>query len=54
MSENNYDFRKRHWQYHKPNRRDAGRKVRKNEIILTSEWKIGCKGAEDIGIAGDI
>ena len=47
MSELNYDFRKRHWQYHKPNRRDAARKAKKNEILLTGDWKIGCKGDEN-------
>ena len=47
MSEINYDFRKRHWEYHKPNRRNSARKAQKNEIMLTSEWKIGCPAASD-------
>lgn len=47
MSEQNYDFRKRHWEYHKPDRRDPARKAKKNEIMLTADWKIGCKGEED-------
>ena len=47
MSERNYDFRKRHLEYHKPGRRDASRKAEKNEIILDSSWKIGYKGEKD-------
>ncbi|MBO4632638.1 MAG: hypothetical protein J5858_12010 [Lentisphaeria bacterium] len=41
MSEKNYDFRLRHWQYHKPGRRDPGRKAGKNEVMITEEWSIG-------------
>ena len=47
MSERNYDFRKRHWAYHKPDRRDPARKEKKNEILITNEWKIGCSGDKD-------
>ena len=47
MSEKNYDFRKRHWEYHKPGRRDPARKAKKNEILITEEWKIGCAGDKD-------
>ena len=47
MSEKNYDFRKRHWAYHKPCRRDETRKAKKNEILITDEWKIGCSGDKD-------
>ena len=47
MSEVNYDFRKRHLEYHKPNRRDASRTAGKNEIMLTEEWAIGCPNAPD-------
>ena len=47
MSEKNYDFRKRHWEYHKPGRRDPARKAKKNEILITEEWKIGCAGGKD-------
>ena len=47
MSEKNYDFRKRHWEYHKPGRRDPARKAKKNEILITEEWKIGCAGEKD-------
>ena len=41
MSERNYDFRKRHWEYHKPGRRDPGRKPQAGELLLTEDWKIG-------------
>ena len=47
MSERNYDFRKRHWEYHKPDRRDPARKARKNEVLITDEWKIGCSGDKE-------
>ena len=47
MSERNYDFRKRHWAYHKPDRRDPARKAKKNEVLITNEWKIGCSGDKD-------
>ncbi|MBR2373839.1 MAG: hypothetical protein IKA87_06375, partial [Lentisphaeria bacterium] len=50
MSEVNYDFRKRHWEYHKPGRRDPARKAGKNEVMITGEWKIGCN-AESGSIA---
>ena len=46
MSEVNYDFRKRHWEYHKPGRRDLSRKAKKNEVMINGEWKIGCNAAE--------
>ncbi|MBR4662525.1 MAG: hypothetical protein IKO93_01500, partial [Lentisphaeria bacterium] len=41
MAEKNYDFRARHWEYHKPGRRDPRRKAGKNELVITSEWEIG-------------
>ena len=41
MAEKNYDFRARHWEYHKPNRRDPRRKAGKNELMITPEWQIG-------------
>ena len=41
MSERNYDFRKRHWQYHKPGRRNPERNVQPGEILITGDWKIG-------------
>ena len=40
-SESNFDFRWRHWEYHKPGRRDPQRKTAKNEVELTAEWAIG-------------
>ena len=33
MGERNYDFRRRHWEYHKPDRRDPERRAYENEII---------------------
>ena len=47
MSEKNYDFRKRHWAYHKPGRRDPERKAAENEVMLSSDWKIGFSGSEE-------
>ena len=41
MAEKNYDFRARHWEYHKPGRRDPKRKAGKNELMITPEWQIG-------------
>ena len=41
MSERNYDFRQRHWEYHKPDRRNPERTASAGEIMLTDEWKIG-------------
>lgn len=41
MSEKNYDFRARHWQYHKLNILDSQRKASSKEVMLSSEWKIG-------------
>ncbi|MCQ2378488.1 MAG: hypothetical protein MJ016_04650 [Victivallaceae bacterium] len=42
MKEKNYDFRARHWQYHKPGMRQSGRNVRAGEIELTGKWSLGC------------
>ncbi len=41
MAEKNYDFRARHWEYHKPDRRDPRRKAGKNELMISPEWQIG-------------
>ena len=41
MNEKNFDFRKRHWEYHKSGRREPRRKTAKNEIELTADWAIG-------------
>ncbi|MBO5724735.1 MAG: hypothetical protein J6S58_07910, partial [Lentisphaeria bacterium] len=46
MSEAHYEFRLRHWEYHKPFRRDPERKLKKNEVLLTEEWSIGCDTEE--------
>ena len=42
MSEKNYDFRIRHWQYHRLNMRNCERTAQANEILLDESWKIGC------------
>jgi len=47
MSEKNYDFRLRHWQYHKPGRRDPRRKAGKNEVMMTEDWSIGYASESD-------
>lgn len=41
MAEKNYDFRARHWEYHKPGRRDPARKTGADEIEITADWAIG-------------
>ena len=40
--EKNYDFRLRHWQYHRPGMRQIDRVVKDNEVLLDASWKIGC------------
>ena len=47
MSEARYDFRRRHWEYHKPFRRDPERKCKKGEVLLTEEWAVGYDRSED-------
>ena len=42
LKERNYDFRQRHWQYHRPGMRQSGRAVHDHELEITSEWQIGC------------
>ena len=42
MSEKNYCFRLRHWQYHRLNMRNCERMAQANEILLDESWKIGC------------
>ncbi len=42
MTEKNYDFRSRHWQLHRPGRRDEERTAGKNEVMLDESWKLGC------------
>ena len=41
MAEKHYDFRARHWEYHKPGRHDPARKTGTDEIEITSDWMIG-------------
>ena len=42
MTEKNYDFRLRHWQYHRPGMRQSDRAAKNNEVWLDGSWKIGC------------
>ena len=42
MAEKNYDFRLRHWQYHRPGMRQSDRAAKNNEVWLDESWKIGC------------
>ena len=42
MSERNYDFRQRHWQYHRKNMRDSQRSAAENEVMLDNSWRLGC------------
>lgn len=39
--EKNYDFRKRHWEVHKPGRRNPERAVKATEIEICGDWRIG-------------
>lgn len=41
-NEKKYDFRQRHWEYHKPDRRNPERNANADEIILDETWAIGC------------
>ena len=47
MSEKNYDFRKRHWQYHKPDRRNFERCIAENEVMIDESWAIGYDAPHD-------
>ena len=54
LTEKNYDFRKRHWEYHKPDRRDPERLAAEDEVMLTADWKIGAAPGNPIAkIAAD-
>ncbi len=46
--EKNYDFRARHWQVHKPGRRDGERTPLDNEIVLDESWMLGFPQDADI------
>ncbi len=35
MKEKNYEFLRRHWRVHRPDRRDFGRKAAEHEVMLT-------------------
>ena len=50
LKEKNYDFRKRHWTYHKPDRRDPERVAAENEVMLTADWKIGYAAGNPIAV----
>ena len=47
MSEKNYDFRKRHWQCHIPNRQRPDRTPNPGEIFITSGWGIAPVGDDE-------
>ena len=42
MKEKNYEFLRRHWRVHRPDRRDFGRKAAEHEVMLTEDWSLGC------------
>lgn len=42
MKEKNYEFLRRHWRVHRPDRRDFGRKAAEHEVMLTKDWSLGC------------
>ncbi|MCQ2380555.1 MAG: hypothetical protein MJ025_06525, partial [Victivallaceae bacterium] len=42
MKEKNYDFRARHWQYHRPGMRQQERGAAANEVELDGGWSLGC------------
>ena len=42
MVEKNYDFRARHWQYHRPGLRNSERQAQKGEILIDESWTLGC------------
>lgn len=46
MPEKNYDFRRRHWTVHQPDRRDAQRQVQSGELLLDSSWSLGCDSGQ--------
>lgn len=50
IQEQNYDFRARRWQVHKPSRR-AGRAVKPGELLLDESWSLCAKGGEVTGNA---
>lgn len=39
--EKNYDFRARHWQVHKPDRRNPSRIPAANELLIDESWSLG-------------
>lgn len=41
MQEKNYEFKQRHWQVHKPDRRDPARLASADEIMIDDSWSIG-------------
>lgn len=42
MTEQNYDFRARHWKYHLPNMRNPLRCQKVDEMLLDASWSLGC------------
>ncbi|MFA6930598.1 MAG: hypothetical protein WCT05_09735 [Lentisphaeria bacterium] len=47
MTEANYDFRSRHWEVHRPGRRDDHRQVTVFEVLLDERWVLGCPKEAD-------
>lgn len=54
MIEKNYDFRIRHWEVHKPDRRRAGKVPAQNEVELDSTWKLGCAADSPAVVTGAV
>ena len=44
--EHNYDFRARHWQVHRPDRRNPARTASADELMLDAGWRLGGEGGE--------
>jgi hypothetical protein len=53
MPEKNYDFRRRHWQYHRPALRNPSRCAERDEIMLDGGWRLAfdADAPELVGIA---
>ena len=42
MKEHNYDFRRRHWEYHRKGMRNPDRQAADNEVMLNAAWRLSC------------
>ncbi|MDD3953375.1 MAG: hypothetical protein PHY82_05610 [Lentisphaeria bacterium] len=47
MKEQNYDFRLRHWEVHRPGRRVERRQASFFEVMLDEHWLLGCPDTAD-------